>query len=165
MDAADGPGASDGRPQLIHVFGRPGDALGVPRMKRPLGIAALSVFSFVGAVLAGVSAISLAFPGSPLEPMWQLNPRGHQGFARMHGWAVLLLAGVSGVCGIAGIGLWRRRRWGYAIAIAGLSMHLVGDILSVVSGTEPRAIIGIPIVVALLVYLSRPHVRSAFAGG
>ena len=76
----------------------------LPRMKRPLGIAALSVFSFVGAVLAGVAAISLAFPGSPLEPMWQLNPRGHQGFARMHGWAVPLLAGVSGMCGITGIG-------------------------------------------------------------
>ena len=133
-------------------------------MKRPLGIAALSVFSLVAAVLASVAAISLAFPGGPLEPMWQLNPRGHEDFARMHGWAVLLLAGVSGMCGITAIGLWRRRRWGYAIAVAGLSMHLVGDILSVVLGTEPRAIIGIPIVAALLVYLSRPHVRSAFAG-
>lgn len=143
----------------------PGDALGVSRMKRPLGIAALTVFSLAAAVVAGVSAISLAFPGSPLEPMWQLNSRGHQAFARMHGWAVLLLAGVSGMCVIAGIGLWRRRPWGYAIAVAGLSAHLLGDILSVVSGTEPRAIIGIPIVVALLVYLSRSYVRSAFAGG
>jgi uncharacterized membrane protein (DUF2068 family) len=83
----------------------------------------------------------------------------------MDGWAVLLLLGVSGACGIAGIGLWRRRRWGYVVAVAGLSIHLVGDILNVVLGIEPRAIVGIPIVVALLVYLSRPHVRSAFAGG
>src|SRR5262245_48327807 len=134
-------------------------------MNRPPGIAAFSVFSFVGAVVAGVAAISLAFPGTPLEPMWQLNPRGHQGLVRMHGWAVILLAGVSGMCGITGIGLWRRRRWGYAIAVAGLSIHLVGDIFSVVSGTEPRAIIGIPIVRALLLYLSRAHIRSAFVGG
>jgi hypothetical protein len=133
-------------------------------MKRPLGIAALCVFSFVGAVLAGVAAISLAFPGSPLEPMWQLNPRGHQGFVHMHGWAVPLLAVVSGVCGAVGIGLWRRRRWGYAIAVAGLSIHLVGDTLSVLSGAEPRAIIGIPIVATLLVYLSRPRIRGAFLG-
>lgn len=146
------------------VLGGSGDALGVLGMRRPLGIAALTVFSFVGAGLAGVAAISLAFPGSPLEPMWRLNPRGHQGFASMHGWAVPLLAGVSGACGIVGIGLWRRRRWGYAIAVAGLSIHLVGDIVSVMSGTEPRAIIGIPIVMAVLVYLSRPQVRSAFAG-
>jgi uncharacterized membrane protein (DUF2068 family) len=134
-------------------------------MYRKLGIAALSVFSFVGAVLAGVAAISLAFPGSPLEPMWQLNPRGHQGLARMHGWAVILLAGVSGACAITGIGLWQTRRWGYALAVAGLSVHLVGDILNVALGIEPRAIVGIPIVVALLVYLSRPQVRGAFVRG
>ena len=134
-------------------------------MNRPLGIAGLSVFSWVGAVLAGVAAISLAFPGSPLEPMWLLDPRGHQGFLRMHAWAVPLLAGVSGACGIVAIGLWRVRRWGYVLAVAGLSVHLVGDILSVVSGAEPRAIVGIPIVAALLVYLRRPHVRSAFAEG
>src|SRR5262245_53808118 len=134
-------------------------------MRRPLGIAALSVFSFVGAVLAGIAAVSLAFPRGPLEPMWQLNPRGHQGLARMHGWAALLLAAVSGACGITGIGLWRQRRWGYALAVVGLLIQLVGDILNVVSGTEPRAIIGIPIVVALLVYLSRSHVRGSFVGG
>jgi len=133
-------------------------------MKRPLGITALSGFSFVGAVVAGVAAVSLAFPGSPLEPMWRLNPRGYQGLARIDGWAVLLLAVVSGACVIAGTGLWRRRRWGYAFAVAGLSIHLLGDVFSVVSGTEPRAIVGIPIVAALLVYLSRPGVRSAFDG-
>jgi uncharacterized membrane protein (DUF2068 family) len=132
-------------------------------MKRPPGITALSIFSFVASVLAGVAALSLAFPDSPLEPMWQLNPRGHHGLARLHGWAVLLLAGVSLACGVTGIGLWRRRRWGYALAVAGLAMHLVADVLNVVSGTEPRAIIGIPIVVALLVYLRRPEVRSAFS--
>ena len=66
-------------------------------MKRPLGIGAVSVFSFVGAVTAGVAAISLAFPGSPLEPMWRLNPRGHQGLARMHGWAVADMLNVVSV--------------------------------------------------------------------
>jgi hypothetical protein len=134
-------------------------------MKRPVGISALALFSFLATALAGVAAISLAFPGSPLDPMWQLNPRGHEGLARMHGWAVLLLAVVSGACGITGIGLWRLRRWGYVLAVAGLSIHLVGDILNVVLGIEPRALVGIPIVLALLVYLSRAQVRKAFAAG
>ena len=134
-------------------------------MKQASGITALSVLAFVGAVLAGVSAVSLAFPGSPLEPMWQLNPHGHQSLERLHGWAVLLMVVVSSGCGITGMGLWRRRRWGLAFALAGLSIHLVGDILSVVSGAEPRAIIGIPIVVGLLVYLTWSSVRNAFSGG
>ena len=132
-------------------------------MKRPSGVTALAAFSFVGALLAGVSAIALAFPGSPLEPMWRLNPRGHDGLARLHGWAVLLLGVVSGACAATGIGLWRLRHWGRAFAVVGLSMHLVGDILNVALGIEPRAAFGIPIVLALLVYLQRPRVRSAFS--
>ncbi len=115
--------------------------------------------------MAGLAAISLAYPDSPLEPMWRLNPRGHQGLAGMHGWAVLLLGFVSCACGVTGIGLWRMRRWGYVLTVVGFSLHLVGDILNVVLGIEPRAIIGIPIVAALLVYLSRPHVKNAFERG
>jgi hypothetical protein len=144
------------------VFGRPGDAFDIAEMKRPFGIGALGLFSLVGAVLAGVSAISLAFPGSALEAIWQLNPRGHQGLARMHGWAVLLLAAVSIACAVTGFGLLHLRRWGYAFAVAGLSIHLVGDILNVALDIEPRAIIGIPIVIGLLAYLRRPDVRRAF---
>ena len=136
----------------------------VPRMNRPAGIAALTMFSFVAAVIAGVAAVWLAFPGSPLEPMWRLNPRGHDALAPIHGWAALLLAVVSCACGITGIGLWLARRWGYALAVAGLSIHLVGDILNVVLGIEPRAVIGIPIVAAILFYLSRPRIRRTFHG-
>jgi uncharacterized membrane protein (DUF2068 family) len=131
-------------------------------MKRPLGISALGVFALVGAVLAALSAVSLAFPGSALEPMWQINRRGHEGLARMHGWAVLLMAAVSMACGITGIGLWYLRRWGYALAVAGLSIQLAGDMLNVVLGIEPRAIVGAPIVVGLLLYLSRRDVRRVF---
>ena len=134
-------------------------------MKRPLGITMLSVGCFLAAAVAGVSAVSLALPGSPLERMWELNPRGHEGFARMQGWGVVLMVAVSGACGIAGVGLWGLRRWGYRIAVAGLSIHLVGDILSVVSGAEPRAIVGIPIVAGLLVYVSAAHVKRAFGRG
>lgn len=144
---------------------RPGDAVDVPRIKRPVGIAALATFSYVAAVIAGIAAVSLACPGSLLEPMWQLNPRGHQALAHIHGWAALLLAVVSCACGITGVGLWQARRWGYAFAVVGLSIHLVGDILNVVLGIEPRAMVGIPIVVAILVYLSRPGIRSRFNEG
>ncbi len=150
---------------LSPVFGRPGDAVRMPQMTRPAGIAALTVFSFVAAVIAGVAAASLACPGGPLEPMWQLNPRGHYVLSLMHGWAVLLLAVVSCASGITGVGLWLARRWGYVLAVAGASIHLVGDILNVVLGIEPRAIIGIPIVAAILVYLSRSRIRSTFNGG
>ncbi len=131
-------------------------------MPRPLGVSALSLFFITGAVLAGIAALSLAFPGSPLEPMWRLNPRGHQGLVRLSGWGVLGMATASVGCAIAGIGLWRHRHWGFVIAIVILVVQLAGDVLNVWSGAEPRAIIGVPIVATLLVYLSKASVKSIF---
>jgi hypothetical protein len=42
-------------------------------MTRPIGMTALSMFFAGGAGLAAISAVSLAWPGSVLEPMWQLT--------------------------------------------------------------------------------------------
>ena len=131
-------------------------------MRRPLGVTLLSLFFLAGAVLAGIAAVSLASPGSPFEPMWRLNPRGHQGLADMHVWGVLLLSVASLACATAGLGLWRVRPWGHTTAVVVLFVQLGGDILNVVSGAEPRAIIGVPIVAALLVYLTRRSVRAVF---
>jgi hypothetical protein len=131
-------------------------------VRRPFGVTALSLFLIVGALLAGIAAVSLAVPDSTLEPMWRLNPRSHQGLVGMRGWGVLLLCIASIGCGIAGTGLWRCRAWGHATAIVVLCIQLAGDILNVISGTEPRAVIGIPIVAALLVYLTRASVRRLF---
>ena len=80
-----------------------------------------------------------------------------------HGSSLVLLLCIASIgCGIAGTGLWRCRAWGHATAIVVLCIQLAGDILNVISGTEPRAVIGIPIVAALLVYLTRASVRRLF---
>ena len=131
-------------------------------MTRPIGMTALSMFFVGGSGLAAISAVSLAWPGSVLEPMWQLNPRARQGFVSMHGWAVPLMIAVSLACGAAGLGLWRGRPWGRIVAMSILVIQLAGDVLNVALGLEPRAIVGIPIVAALLVYLTRASVRAFF---
>jgi hypothetical protein len=131
-------------------------------MSRPFGITALSLFFLAGASMAAIAALSLAFPGSPLEPMWRLNPRGHQGLVGMHAWGIVGMALVSLACVGAGVGLWLARPWGLRLALAILVVQLGGDILNVLLGTEPRAIIGVPIVAVLLVYLTRASVRSLF---
>jgi hypothetical protein len=42
------------------------------------------------------------------------------------------------------------------------TMNLIGDVANTLLGTEPRAVIGIPIVLTLLYYLTRPGVRKYF---
>jgi hypothetical protein len=131
-------------------------------MKRPAGITALSIFSGFGTIASLLSFISLLFPNSFLEPMWRLNPRGHSGLAAMGVAGILLMMAVSIGCALSAYGLWNGRRWGYWLAITGLTINLIGDAINAISGIEPRAAIGLPIVGAILVYLATAKVRSFF---
>lgn len=131
-------------------------------MLRPRGITALSVFFAAGCLIALIAAVSLLVPGSFLEPMWRLNPRARTAFSTVGIWAPVLLVTVSLACGAAALGLWRGRRWGHRVAAGLLIVNLIGDVANVALGTEPRAIVGIPIVALLLAYLFRPGVRRYF---
>jgi uncharacterized membrane protein (DUF2068 family) len=65
-------------------------------------------------------------------------------------------------CFFTAVGLWRRRQWGYWLAVMMLVVNLGGDVVNVVTGTEPRAAIGIPIVGTILAYLLRKQTRDYF---
>jgi hypothetical protein len=113
----------------------------------------LAVFFGFGALAAGLSALSLAFPGSPLEPIWRLNPAGRAGLGGLGAWAVLLMAVVSAACAAAAIGLWRGWPSGRRLAIALLVVNLAGDLLNAVVRGDLRTLIGLPIGGAMLWYL------------
>lgn len=130
---------------------------------RPGGITALSIFFWAGAAISFISALSLLLPGSFLEPMWRLNPRAREAFTGIGAWAILLMCAVCVACATAALGLWRGTRWGYWFALALLTINLVGDIANALLGTEPRAAVGIPIVLALLVFLLSRRVRRFFS--
>jgi hypothetical protein len=125
------------------------------RKTRPFAETVLILLFVIGVIASLISLISLTFPGSFLEPVWKLNPRAREGFARMGGWSVLLMSVVCVTCLLTAIGLWRGLRWGYWLAVIVLSINLVGDVINVVVGTDRRAVVGIPIVLLLLIYLLR----------
>jgi hypothetical protein len=131
---------------------------------RPAGVTALSLFFWAGALISFTSSVSLLFQGSFLEPMWRLNPRARVGFATMGGWAVVLLSVVCLACALTALGLWRGSRWGYWFAVVMLLINLIGDASNVILRTEPRAAIGIPIVLVILWFLLSKRVRAFFSG-
>jgi hypothetical protein len=126
------------------------------------GIPALAIFLLAGAALSFTSGIALLFPGSFLEAMWQLNPHAHAALTRIGEWAVVLMFSVSVACAAAAIGLWRGSWWGQRLAVGLIVVNLVGDVLSAFLGTEPRAILGVPIAAAILIYLLSKKVRLLF---
>ena len=130
---------------------------------RPGGITALSLFCLAGAVISFIAGVSLLFPGSVLEPMWRVNPRGHAALAGIGVWASVLLFVVCAACALAGVGLWRGARWGYWLAIAFLTVNMFSDLANALLGTEPETIVGVPIVIAILAFLMSRRVRRYFS--
>ena len=122
---------------------------------RPRLITALGIFFLVGAMISLTASISLLRPNSFLRSMWRVNPRAHENLSGLGLWAGVLLIAVSLFCAAAAIGLWQESRWGYRIAIGLMAVNLVGDVTNVVLGTEPRAIVGVPIAATILIYLIR----------
>ena len=127
---------------------------------RPFVVTVLIVLFVIGVIASLISIISLTFPGTFLEPVWKLNPRAREGFAGMGGWSIVLMSVVCVTCLLTAIGLWRGLRWGYWLAVVVLIINMVGNIVNVLVGTDRRAIVGIPIVLLLLIYLWRSKVLS-----
>lgn len=131
--------------------------------KRPLGISALIIFFVLGSLISSLAGLSLLIPSAFFSGMWRLNPHGHEGLLRIGVWAVVLLFAASASCATAAIGLWKRARWGHILAIVVIGINLLSDIVNTVSGIEPRAIVGIPIALAIILYLLRKRVRDYLA--
>jgi hypothetical protein len=130
---------------------------------RPFGIAALIGFFFIGSLISFTAGISLLVPGGFLDPLWRVNPHGHEGLLRIGLWAVLLLFSASASCAAAAVGLWRRASWGHKLAMVLITINLLSDVANTILGTEPKAIIGVPIAFAILLYLMSRRVRNYFA--
>jgi hypothetical protein len=131
---------------------------------RPGGVTALAIFFLAGALVACACAFALAFPGSLLEPMWRLNPSAREAFGSLGGWSVLLMTAVCVACAASGVELLRAQRRGYVLALGILAVNLAGDLVNGL-WREPRALAGVPIAAAMLLYLRSARVRAFFAPG
>jgi hypothetical protein len=74
---------------------------------------------------------------------------------------LFLLLGVALIT--AGIGWFRRRLWGWRLAVAIISTQVLGDVVNCVRGDWLRGGTGVIIAGALLLFLLQPRTRAAFA--
>jgi hypothetical protein len=123
-------------------------------------VTAISLFFVFGAIMSGLAGIILAFPGTKLDALWRINPRGHEGFVAMGAAAVLLMTIVCALCAVVAAGLWRCNRVGLWIAVSMLTVNLIGDCANAVMFRDWRTLIGIPVAGVMIVYLLKQ--RSVF---
>jgi hypothetical protein len=123
--------------------------------KSPKGIIAVGIFLFFAAIMASLAGTMLVWRGTTLDRLWLINPRAYRELAP-HGKAVgipFLLLGIGLV--VAGTGWFKRRLWGWRLAVGIIAVQVLGDLV--------RGGIGFMIAGALLIYLLRPEVKGAFA--
>jgi hypothetical protein len=127
------------------------------------GFTAIGIFLFFGAIMASLAATTLLWRGTALDRIWALNPTAYK--------QLLPLAGVVGifflVLGVAlttaGIGWFRRRLWGWKLAVVIIATQVLGDVVNCLRGDLLRGGTGVIIAGTLLLFLLRSKVRGAFA--
>jgi hypothetical protein len=129
----------------------------------PAGVRAIAVLMAIGTVIAVAAAVTLLVPGTPLDFIWNLKAAAYREmlpFRWLAGAGFLLLA-VATLS--AALGLWRGRRWGWAVAVAILALNGLSDIGRAVSGDVAGGIAGVLIAGALVAYLVRRSIRARFS--
>jgi hypothetical protein len=129
------------------------------------GMKVVGIFLFFGSLMAFLAGTTFLWQGTILDRMWVLNASAHD---RLAPWGavmgiffLLLSATLLG----AGVGWLRRRRWGWWLAVGIIATQVFGDLINVFLGDIVRGLTGFIIATALLFYLLRPPVRSAFSSG
>jgi hypothetical protein len=126
---------------------------------------AVGIFLFFGAVMAALAGTTLAWQGSALDRVWSLNPRAYKElvpFGKAVGIPFLLLAATLAV---AGLGWFKRRRWGWMLAVALIATQVFGNLVNIWMAHYLEGGTGLVIAGALLLYLVRPDVKNFFVTG
>jgi hypothetical protein len=132
-----------------------------PRHTRPGGFVPVGLFFAFGSTAAAYAAITLLFPGTPLDLLWALNKPGHAGLLGLGRVGALLFVILSATLAATATGWFRRRAWAWVLGIAIISVNAVADAVNVLRG-EPKTAIGVVVAGLLLFYLTRRGVREYF---
>ena len=130
--------------------------------RKPGGFNAIGIFLFFGAVMAGLAAITLLWRGTPLDRLWVLNQMAYKRLVPMGRAVGILFLLLSGALTTAGIGWFRRRPWGWRLAVVIIATQVVGDLVNCVRGDLLRGGTGVIVAGALLLFFWRPKIRDSF---
>jgi hypothetical protein len=131
----------------------------------PVGVVGLVGLFVLGVCASGSSLLALLFPSSALRHVWRLNPEAQYALLSLGPAGVGLMLAVCVACSLAAFGLLRRDWWGHRVAVGILAVNVIGDTVNAVLRDDLRTLIGVPIGVALIVYLLTPSVARLYRRG
>ena len=127
------------------------------------GFIAIGIFLFLGAIMASLAATTLLWRGTALDRVWALNPMAYKHLAPLGRTVGILFLLLCGALTTTGIGWFRRRRWGWRLAVIIIAAQVLGDVVNCVRGNWLRGGSGVIIGGALLLFHLRPRIKAIFA--
>ena len=132
------------------------------RTKTP-GFTAVGIFLFFGAIMASLAATTLLWRGTALDRLWALNPIAYKQLAPLGSMVGVFFLLLGAALTTAGIGWFRRRVWGWRVAVVIIATQVLGDVVNCVRGDLLRGGTGVIIAGALLMFLLQPKIKATFA--
>jgi len=128
----------------------------------PAGVLAIAGLFAIGVLASSASCLALLFPESILRNVWRLNPPAETALRALGSWAIVLMTAVCIACAVACSGLLRRRVYGYWAALALLTVNGISDLVAAIARGDSRTLIGVPIAVALILYLRQVRIARLY---
>ena len=125
-------------------------------------LTAVGIFLVFASIMALTAAALLIWPGTSLDRLWRLNPVAHHRLAPLGKAVGIPFLGLSALLAFAAVGWFKRRFWGWLLAVGIIAAQLTGDVVNLLLGRYLEGATGILIAGALLLYLLRPKTRAAF---
>lgn len=129
---------------------------------KSLGVFVIAGFFAVATCILVSVGTALLLPGSKFEAIWDLYPARRLLLTPHRAWlgpgfltlAIAMLA--------ASIGCFRRRKWGWWLAVGIFLVNGIGDAGQILLGHFLEGGIGVAVAGAILFYFSRPAIRAMF---
>ena len=112
--------------------------------------------------MALYAGVTLLHPGTALDRFWSLNPVAHQDLLMLRKPAGVMFLLIAAVAATTGLGWFRRRLWGWRLAVVGICTQLLGDFVNLIRGDFLRGGAGLLIAGMLLMYLLSNEIRRNF---
>ena len=112
--------------------------------------------------MASFAGTTLIWGGSALDKIWALNATAYKQLAPLGRNVGILFLLLSVALAIAGAGWFKRRLWGWRLAVGIILTQALGDLVNFLMGDFTRGGIGLILAGALLFYVLRPEIKTLF---
>lgn len=134
----------------------------IERKDSSFGLTAMGIFLVFAAAMAALAGTTLLWRGTFLDPIWTLNRAAYRQLEPLGGKVGFLFLLLSITLGVAASGWFRRRVWGWRLAVFLIGTQIAGDLVSILMGEFARGSAGVVLAGILMFYLLRPQVKEAF---